>query len=96
MSIARFSEILQQIAAPCRLSFTWAWEDSGDTGGHKTEVTVTSEAAPGGTASCCSNALKVLKRVTITVAPGRRRLIASQRANEPRGSVGSSLGSHQT
>jgi uncharacterized protein YndB with AHSA1/START domain len=34
---------------PHRLCFTWAWEGAGGVRGHETEVTVTFEAAPGGT-----------------------------------------------
>jgi uncharacterized protein YndB with AHSA1/START domain len=32
-----------------RLVFTWGWEDDNGKRGHETEVTVTFEAAPGGT-----------------------------------------------
>jgi len=43
------SGIFRIVDPPHRLSFTWAWEDAGGVRGHETEVTVTFEAAPGGT-----------------------------------------------
>ncbi len=43
------SGMYRTIEAPRRLVFTWAWEDDKGARGHETEVTVTFEAAPGGT-----------------------------------------------
>jgi uncharacterized protein YndB with AHSA1/START domain len=37
------------VEPPRRLCFTWAWESENGARGHETEVTVTFEAAPGGT-----------------------------------------------
>jgi uncharacterized protein YndB with AHSA1/START domain len=43
------SGIFRIVDPPHRLSFTWAWEVADGVRGHETEVTVTFEAAPGGT-----------------------------------------------
>jgi glutathione S-transferase len=43
------SGVFRIVDPPHRLSFTWAWEDASGIRGHETEVTVTFEAAPGGT-----------------------------------------------
>ncbi len=43
------SGVYRAIEPPRRLVFTWAWEDAAGVRGHETEVTVTFEAAPGGT-----------------------------------------------
>ena len=43
------SGVYRTIEAPRRLVFTWAWEDDKGARGFETEVTVTFEAAPGGT-----------------------------------------------
>jgi uncharacterized protein YndB with AHSA1/START domain len=43
------SGVYRVVEPPNRLAFSWAWEDDRGTRGHETEVTVTFEAAPGGT-----------------------------------------------
>ena len=43
------SGVYRVIDPPRRLVFTWGWEDDSGGRGHETEVTVTFEAAPGGT-----------------------------------------------
>jgi uncharacterized protein YndB with AHSA1/START domain len=43
------SGVYRAIERPRRLVFTWAWEDERAARGHETEVTVTFDAAPGGT-----------------------------------------------
>jgi uncharacterized protein YndB with AHSA1/START domain len=43
------SGVYRAIDPPRRLVFTWGWEDDNGARGHETEVTVTFEAAPGGT-----------------------------------------------
>ncbi len=43
------SGVYHIVDPPHRLSFTWAWEGADGVRGHETEVTVTFEAAPGGT-----------------------------------------------
>jgi uncharacterized protein YndB with AHSA1/START domain len=43
------SGVYRIVDPPHCLSFTWAWEGAGGVRGHETEVTVTFEAAPGGT-----------------------------------------------
>ncbi|WP_051382373.1 SRPBCC domain-containing protein [Bradyrhizobium sp. Tv2a-2] len=43
------SGVYRIVDPPHRLCFTWAWEGAGGIRGHETEVTVTFEAAPGGT-----------------------------------------------
>ena len=43
------SGVYRAIEPPRRLVFTWGWEDDKGARGHETEVTVTFEAAPGGT-----------------------------------------------
>ena len=43
------SGVYRAIEKPRRLVFTWGWEDEHGQRGHETEVTVTFEAAPGGT-----------------------------------------------
>jgi uncharacterized protein YndB with AHSA1/START domain len=43
------SGIYRSIEAPRRLVFSWAWEDEAGKRGHETEITVTFDAAPGGT-----------------------------------------------
>lgn len=39
----------RMIDKPRRLVFTWAWDQENGSPGHETEVTVTFDAAPGGT-----------------------------------------------
>jgi uncharacterized protein YndB with AHSA1/START domain len=43
------SGVYRVIEPPRRLVFTWGWDDDNGVRGHETEVTVTFEAAPGGT-----------------------------------------------
>ena len=43
------SGVYRAIEPPRRLVFTWGWDDDKGVRGHETEVTVTFEAAPGGT-----------------------------------------------
>jgi uncharacterized protein YndB with AHSA1/START domain len=43
------SGVYRVIDRPHRLVFTWAWDQDDGAHGHETEVTVTFEAAPGGT-----------------------------------------------
>jgi len=43
------SGVYRVIDPPRRLVFTWGWDDEAGARGHETEVTVTFEAAPGGT-----------------------------------------------
>jgi uncharacterized protein YndB with AHSA1/START domain len=43
------SGVYRLVDPPHCLCFTWAWEGAGGVRGHETEVTVTFEAAPGGT-----------------------------------------------
>jgi uncharacterized protein YndB with AHSA1/START domain len=43
------SGVYRMIDQPRRLVFTWAWDQDDGARGHETEVTVTFEAAPGGT-----------------------------------------------
>jgi len=43
------SGVYRTVDRPRRLVFTWGWEDENGARGHETEVTVTFEAAPGGT-----------------------------------------------
>ena len=43
------SGVYRVVDPPRRLCFTWAWEGAGGVRGHETDVTVTFEAAPGGT-----------------------------------------------
>ncbi len=43
------SGVYRVIDKPRRLVFTWAWDQDDGARGHETEVTVTFEAAPGGT-----------------------------------------------
>jgi uncharacterized protein YndB with AHSA1/START domain len=43
------SGVYRVIEPPRRLIFTWGWDDEAGRRGHETEVTVTFEAAPGGT-----------------------------------------------
>jgi uncharacterized protein YndB with AHSA1/START domain len=43
------SGVYRVIDKPRRLVFTWAWDEDDGTRGHETEVTVTFQAAPGGT-----------------------------------------------
>ena len=43
------SGVYREIDPPRRLVFTWGWDDENGKRGHETEVTVTFEAAPGGT-----------------------------------------------
>jgi uncharacterized protein YndB with AHSA1/START domain len=43
------SGIYRELVPPRRLVFTWGWEDADGKRGDETEVTVTFEAAPGGT-----------------------------------------------
>jgi len=43
------SGVYRAVDPPRRLVFTWGWEDDNGVRGHETEVTVTFEAAPGGT-----------------------------------------------
>ena len=48
-SQASTSGLYRIVEPPRRLSFTWAWEGDNGARGHESEVTVTFEAAPGGT-----------------------------------------------
>jgi uncharacterized protein YndB with AHSA1/START domain len=48
-SQASTSGVYRIVEPPRRLSFTWAWEAENGARGHESEVTVTFEAAPGGT-----------------------------------------------
>lgn len=48
-SQASTSGVYRIVEPPRRLSFTWAWEGDNGSRGHESEVTVTFEAAPGGT-----------------------------------------------
>jgi len=48
-SRASTSGLYRIVEPPRRLSFTWAWEGDNRARGHESEVTVTFEAAPGGT-----------------------------------------------
>jgi len=43
------SGMFRVVEPPRNLAFTWAWEDAASKRGHETEVSVTFEAAPGGT-----------------------------------------------
>ena len=43
------SGVYSVVEPPRRLAFTWAWEDERGARGHETEVTVSFDAAPGGT-----------------------------------------------
>jgi uncharacterized protein YndB with AHSA1/START domain len=43
------SGVYRRIERPRRLVFTWGWVDEHGSRGHETEVTVTFDAAPGGT-----------------------------------------------
>src|ERR1700687_2996472 len=43
------SGVYRVIDRPRRLVFTWAWDEDDGSRGHETEVTVTFDAAPGGT-----------------------------------------------
>jgi uncharacterized protein YndB with AHSA1/START domain len=43
------SGVYRTIERPRRVVFTWAWDQDDGSRGHETEVTVTFEAAPGGT-----------------------------------------------
>jgi uncharacterized protein YndB with AHSA1/START domain len=43
------SGVYRSIDKPRRVVFTWGWDDEHGMRGHETEVTVTFEAAPGGT-----------------------------------------------
>jgi uncharacterized protein YndB with AHSA1/START domain len=43
------SGVYRVIEPPRRLVFTWGWDDDRGVRGHETEVTVTFDAAPGGT-----------------------------------------------
>ena len=43
------SGVYRTIEKPRRVVFTWGWDDENGMRGHETEVTVTFEAAPGGT-----------------------------------------------
>jgi uncharacterized protein YndB with AHSA1/START domain len=43
------SGVYRVIDRPHRLVFTWAWDEDDGSRGHETEITVTFEAAPGGT-----------------------------------------------
>jgi uncharacterized protein YndB with AHSA1/START domain len=43
------SGVYRAIEPPRRLVFTWGWDDDNGIRAHETEVTVTFEAAPGGT-----------------------------------------------
>jgi uncharacterized protein YndB with AHSA1/START domain len=48
-SVLTMSGVYRIVEPPRRLAFSWAWEDAGGARGHETEVTVSFEAAPGGT-----------------------------------------------
>jgi uncharacterized protein YndB with AHSA1/START domain len=48
-TVLTMSGVYRVVEPPRRLAFSWAWEDASGVRGHETEVTVSFEAAPGGT-----------------------------------------------